>query len=235
MKKIIIIFNILVVIAASALLQSCTEGTVNPYLTDNEQGRSLIDSGFYPNTVGSYWKYELSDMYGNPYDTAAVVLLSKEILNNGSQILNYVYVDSYKSYQLSEELKTNDVQRYNPFTHMTCLETMKIPLSVGLKWQSTCSRWDLNLNESLVPYETVVESLDSIIINNYSFAAYKIVVNLIDSTYMPNGIPYAKETQYFVPYVGFIKGTYEEIWDPIGRQYYYIVNWILKDFKIEKR
>lgn len=235
MKKIIIIFEILVLVVASSLIQSCTEGSIYPNLPPNGGGGpNLIDSGYYPNTLNSYWKYAVNYTFSY-YDTVNIRISSIMKENNNVQILFFDYQSKFNAYQVYEELNDTSVVRQNIFSSMGCDEQMLIPLSVGLKWNNYCYNLKDSTEYSRIPFECIVESLDSVMVGKTNYLAYKIVFSITDTTLAPNGIPFAVETQYFVPYVGFVKGVYESMWDPIGRQYYEHTMWELIDYKIEKK
>ncbi|MCL4419452.1 MAG: hypothetical protein M1419_04985 [Bacteroidetes bacterium] len=236
MKKIIIIFEILVLVAASAFMHSCTEGSIYPTNTYNEFTSGLIDSGYYPNTVGSYWRYVVNYKSRYLFDTTTIILTSKVINGDGSQSLYYDNISTFSASQIIEKLKKDEVERQNIFSNILCVEKMKIPLSIGLSWTNNCPSFkDMSNLPENGTYPAFVESIDTLMINSIMYPAYKIVFNITDTTLAPNGIPYAIETQYFVPYVGFVKGTFEFMWDDVNRQYFEVFEWELNDFKIEKK
>lgn len=235
MKKKILILGIIALMIVSVMIQSCREGSIYPNLPPKGDSKNLIDSGYYPNTVNSYWKYAVNYTYGF-YDTVTIRLSSITIENDGTQILYFDYSSAYNAYQVFEALNDTSVTRQNIFSSMGCEEKMLIPLSVGLRWNNYCYKIkDTNTYPEKQPYESIVESLDSVMVGSTNFLAYKIVFSVTDSTLAPNGIPFVVETQYFVPYIGYVKGEYESSWDPIGRQYYEHTTWELIDYKIVKK
>jgi len=232
MKKIIIL--IVFLSAAFVLLQSCKESSLYPNLTDKEDSRNLLDSGYYPNTVGSYWRYVIWSSDTIPYimDTVEVRLANKELKLDSSQFLTYYYFYYQFSYNYSsfEVLNKDTVERLNN-PNVPFKSYLIIPFTVGKT--NVASIVDSIYNSEQVTVTMLVESYDSVTVKAGTFMAYKIVTTIEYGRFGSSPF-YTREILRFVPYVGFIT-IEDEYWDENNRQYFSKEKWELMDYKIEKK
>ncbi|OGU38543.1 MAG: hypothetical protein A2X61_08120 [Ignavibacteria bacterium GWB2_35_12] len=234
MKKLIIrILEILVLVIVSLLIQSCTEGSIYPTLP-TDYSKNLLDSGYYPNNVGSYWSYEISISDSIPYviDTVDVRLVTNEIKADSSQFLtyNYHYYQFGDNDSVYEVLKKDTIERLNN-PNISFKSILIIPFSVGEIFIQMII--DSIYNSEQITIEMMVESYDSVFVKAGRFMAYKIVTTV---TYQRFGDSptYTREVLYFVPFIGFIS-VVNEFWDENNRRYFSKERWELMDFKIEKK
>ena len=232
MKKIIILTVILC--EAFVLMQSCKESSIYPNLPPNGDDPNLIDSGYYPNVPGSYWRYNiiLSDSIPLIIDSVEIRLVTNEEKPDSSQFLTYNYYhfkfgDIYSTY---ESLKKDSLIRFNN-PNIPYKSFLLIPFKVG---QIFTERYnDTTYNTENITIQMSVESFDSISVTAGRFKAFKIVTTI---TYERFGTApfYTRENLYFVPYIGFIK-IENEFWDDNYLKYISKEVWELTDYNIIKK
>ncbi|TAL68058.1 MAG: hypothetical protein EPN82_11695 [Bacteroidetes bacterium] len=233
MKKIVILTEIFVLVALSYMIQSCEKGILNPYIP-KEATNSIIDSGYYPNVPGCYWRYNiiLSDSIPLVIDSVEVRLVKNETLPDSGKFLTYNYYhfkfgDIYSTY---ETLKKDSVIRYNN-PSIPYKSFLLLPFNLGQNIVETFN--DTTYNTENITIQMTVESYDSIFVKAGRFKAYKAVTTI---TYERQGTApyYTRENLYFVPYIGFIK-IENEFWDDNYRKYISKEVWEMTDYKILKK
>ncbi len=225
-----------VVVVSGIIMQACQEGSIYPvYPVDN--GGSVIDSGYYPYTAGSYWVYQLTYLSSEKrfVDTAKSTIDYSFLQNDGSRIININFSYMGFNYPLTELLNNKSVSRINPFSNFDIKEELRLPFTVG----DTSFSYFKMFNDSIYTertgiIRTIVSELSAFIISGKSYVAYKLETMVTDSINPDYSLPIETETQYFVPYVGFIRGNYEGLWDPFYQQFMLQSSWELIDFKIVK-
>ena len=233
MKKIIFIAEILVIVAITNLLQSCEKGILNPYIPIDKEG-NLIDSGYYPNVPGSYWRYNiiLSDSIPVIIDSVEVRLVKNEILQDSSQFLtyNYYHFRFGDIYSTNETIKKDSVIRFSNPT-IKYKSFLLIPFKPGETYLETTN--DTTFDTENLTIQMTIESYDSIRVKAGIFKAYKAVTTI---TYERKGTAplYSREILYFVPYIGFIK-LENDFWDENYRKYISSEVWELTEYKIVKK
>ncbi|MBI5323867.1 MAG: hypothetical protein HZB41_01055 [Ignavibacteriae bacterium] len=233
MKKIIIISEILVLAALSFLIQSCEKGVLEPYIPKDAE-KNLIDSGYYPNVQGCYWRYNiiLSDSIPVIIDSVEVRLAKNEFLQDSSQFLtyNYYHFRFGDIYSTNETIKKDSVIRYSNPT-IKYKSFLLIPLKLGETFIETTN--DTNFNSDNLTIQMTVESYDSVFVKAGRFKAYKVVTTI---TYERQGTApyYTREILHFVPYIGFIKSE-NEFWSSKYSKYVSNETWELTEYKIEKK
>lgn len=202
------------------LLNSCQEASINPYVPGPPEKYPTIAD--FPNTVGSWWEYEVYDSLNSYFDYIHVEITSEIKNPNGQKATIWQYTTRG---QLIQEdivaIEGDTVKIYNYFmvidslTNFSVKNLIVFPLKVGSSWISSVVEMK---NEIYYGDSTWVERKYKKSVPAGDFdGAYEIVSGT-------RGIYPPYESITFYPGVGILNKTYNYFKEG-NNLYYNLVNY----------
>jgi len=120
-------------------LSSCQEASINPYIPGPPEKHPTIAD--FPNSVGSWWEYEVVDSLNSLHENLRVDIVSEIQLPNGHKAALWEYSDG-RQIVLQEYVSLEDdtVKIYNYFDgidsneYFTIKNLIVFPIKVGNSW-----------------------------------------------------------------------------------------------------
>lgn len=170
----------------------------------------------FPNSIGTWWKYKVSDSVTSAIDTITIKIVGNSKLDNGTDVkiwqinslISYKPVDTNYVYSGSDGIK----MYYNK-TLQSFYKAYKFPLEVGEYWIGT------------QPKDTSkVIGKSNISVMAGSFTDSYVIERKIQ--FIPNGFLYEKE--YFLPNIGIITRVHQDLGGTYYSQYWELVAYSIK-------
>lgn len=164
---------------------ACTWGCRKP---SNPAGPPLTQSGYFPNTIGSSWVYEVYDsVAARRYDKT--LRITDTLRLNGIQVSVWTICDSVRCDSMFISVRQDTVWRFFSRTDSSGEVFYVLPLVVGRTWSRPWG-WD-----SVVSLETI--SVRGRVYNAYQVHGVWHEFNI-----------YKQERRWFVPFVGMVQRQY---------------------------
>ncbi len=121
-------FLLFVIIVLSFIFVSCHQDSTGP--SDSRQS----SSAYFPNSVGSQWKYSIFDKHNSLYDTLRVTIVGSSTMPNGKKVTLWRYATSEMIDMVYYYSANDTVEIYKSVLFLD--SRLLFPLSVGKSWNA---------------------------------------------------------------------------------------------------
>ncbi|HKJ45421.1 MAG TPA: hypothetical protein VJ991_06270 [Balneolales bacterium] len=153
----------------------------------NQSGPAIVNSKYFPNSVGDTWTYAVSDSSGQVIDTLQVTVQRTTTLSDGSEARVWQYVSRDSSYTRYVVQNADSVFVYAD--------------SLGKRVKKIITPYEIHKQWNLFSHSYEIKNMDTIsVANSNKIPTYHI--------YIYNPMQYANpisEELWMAPYVGLVK------------------------------
>lgn len=158
-------------------------------------------SAYFPNTIGSYWKYNVLDNINNIVDTLTVSIVSNSNLPGNVSATKWTYIynsNPGKNFVKYIVLKDSSVFEYNSINDTQFIKKIQFPLEVGNKWFMG-NPWDTIPNLVTVDTARVVNK-KNVTFMQKSYTVYTIIrtIKVLEGVF-------GEEPYEYIPGLGILR------------------------------
>ena len=175
-------FHLLLLVIICTLTYSCNKDSMNELSNNSSQA-------YYPNTIGSFWKYQRIDSIANSIDTITISIKSS-VLINGRKYKVWTYEKANTVFDTAFIYTSKDSVIISASSYFYSPKVLLIPFRINEKWSS-----------SGMPRDTS-DVLGTTVINNFeTFKLTRQVFGIDVSLY---------DVEWIAPYIGIIREDISE-------------------------